>query len=1018
MDSSAKPKKLIEVAMPIKEVSSASVRDKSIRHGHISTLHLWWARRPLPVSRAVVFASLMPDPLDPHCPPQVVHAIDILLKGAQYRPYADIPHTAAVDPMEDNPRNRLLMFIGKYTDEYINNEKVGQNTPAKDTLSKFSLIDWEGRQDTYQAITIARTLIFVAHNAHTGLTAPELIAQYESLSANAVHAHAALYRHVDRHLDTPQVQELKQRADEAQQALLQRMPKVFDPFAGGGAIPLEAARLGCRTYGNDINPVAHIIQRASCEFPQRFGKPIHLSQEAFIDVYGHAAWEEIYRAGQVFSNVAEIPNRLAFDVSHYAHLILDRAKAKIGHYYPSDAQGNKPIAYYWARVGTCANPSCGAQVPLLKQFYLSKKSGKHIYLNPIIQDTDISFEIIEGIHDLEVDGWVKRGNLTCPCCNNVTEVKHIKKQFRDNRIKHTLLAIIEDTSGGKRYRLPRIEEEIIDLERKSMVMEKIQVGNKRDLRLDGWGIYSFYDMFTDRQLLAMNTFVEELTTLKQELAPQDRPSPYLQALFTYLAIWIDRIVARMTSFGLWHPGRETLEYPFGRQAIPMVFDYPESNPLTPGAGSPHSQLDWIVRYIREESFDTPATFVNASSGEVSQFQQNELDAVITDPPYYDAIAYADLSDFFYVWLKRTLGDIFPLNFAYPQTPKTEECTALKHHHANSAEAAQQHFENKLLQIFTAIQYQTRGIVSIMFAHQSTQAWTTLCNSILGANMNITGSWPLDTEYSKTGLKKQKDYLASSVTVSCVPMAREGVGDFREVQSLITKSIQQEVRTLYTLGFRGADLLTACFGKAVAVFGQYQLVEKANGDTVTVVELLDMARDAAFNAIVSDIDTDEATRFYIGWLNLFGRQPAIHDEVRRISQIGLSLDMADIYNNYLLIKQGEKAVLATMAERLQQAQSIGQKNNSSHLDRAHRIMYYYQDAASRKDLLQYIAQHASHTEAPVWRVINAIAELMPASKQHQDQKIAAEIMTQQEALIKQSRTRQEALGEQASMFNNY
>lgn len=242
-----KPKKLIEVAMPVKEISAESVRDKSIRHGHISTLHLWWARRPLPVCRAVVFASLVPDPLDEHCPQAFRDAVHLLLgkqndlPGDPYRPYVDIPHTAVVDQMEDNLRNRLLMFIGKFSDGYIQNEKQGKTTPARDTLHKWSLIKWDNKKNE-NIIGRARKLIFVSHNAHTGRSAPELLQEYDQLNKAIKKAEKELYEFPDRHLDTdPRVQQLEAVKDTALKAFLARMPRVFDPFAGGGAIPLEAA---------------------------------------------------------------------------------------------------------------------------------------------------------------------------------------------------------------------------------------------------------------------------------------------------------------------------------------------------------------------------------------------------------------------------------------------------------------------------------------------------------------------------------------------------------------------------------------------------------------------------------------------------------------------------------------------------------------------------------------------------------------------------------------------------------
>jgi adenine-specific DNA methylase len=274
---------------------------------------------------------------------------------------------------------------------------------------------------------------------------------------------------------------------------------------------------------------------------------------------------------------------------------------------------------------------------------------------------------------------------------------------------------------------------------------------------------------------------------------------YINSIKTYLAIWFDRIAISNTNLGRWHVGKESLEHPFSKQVMPMMYDFPESNIFCNSTGSALNQLEWLTRYIESECNNTFVTELkNASSGDKSQFHDKYLNTVVTDPPYYDAIAYADLSDFFYVWLKRTLGDVYPLNFATPQTPKTDECTALKHHRNNNKDEAKQHFEKKLTQIFDAIEHQTSDIVSIMFAHQSTEAWTTLCNSILGARMNITGSWPVDTEMANRSLGLAGAVLESSVTVAARPAQRIGIGSYREVKKAIEKRVADEVESLYRL----------------------------------------------------------------------------------------------------------------------------------------------------------------------------------------------------------------------------
>lgn len=998
-------KYLIEVAMPVREVSAESVRDKSIRHGHISTLHLWWARRPLPVCRAVVFASLVPDPDDENCPVVFQQAVDTLLGpipnfGDPYKPYEDIPYTSAIDPVPDTRRNRLLTFIGKYSDTYIANEKAGKATASGNQISEHSLIKWDNKNNE-KILGIARKLIWVAHNIEKG-AANELLADFDSHYKAIKDAERDLYQTTDRHLETSANEAKEATLKTAIDAFLDRMPRVFDPFAGGGAIPLEASRLGCRTFGNDINPVAHIIQRGSLEFPQRYGKSTTFSKAEFEKLYSVDTYRKMLQNGQIKQDgTIHIKNRLSHDVAFYAKRILKEAEAAIGQYYPT-VNGRKPIAYYWARVATCANPSCRAEVPLLKQFYLCNKPGKQIYIKPIILGKQIDFEVRKG--SCEDEGWVKASAMKCPCCGSITAPDSIRKQLSPENTTERLLLVIEDGDNGKSYRLPT-EVEIIAISR--IKEEKIeQPSEKLPTALTGgsimsWSYKSWGQMFSSRQLLVLQTLIGQLSKLKYEWGGNElNLSDYQKAVLTYLSILIDRVSMMNTSFGLWKNTIEAIVAPFSRQAIPMVFDYPESNPFCNSTGSATNQLDWIIRYIDEESQNSfAAELHNSSSGDVHQFEAKYLNAVITDPPYYDAIAYADLSDFFYIWLKRSLSDIFPLSFALPQTPKADECTALKHHHKGSVKNAKQHFEKKLQQIFNAIEHQTAGIVSIMFAHQSTEAWTTLCHSILGAKMNITGSWAMDTEREVRTVAIGTAALESSVTVSCRPTQQNGIGEFREVKRDIEKAVRDEVRTLTALGFRGADLLTACFGQTVSVFGQYKLVEKPNGDEVTVAELLELARESAFNAIVNDIDTDEYTRFYLAWLQLNGFAEADHDDVRRLVQMSLSVNVADIEGHKLLIQNGNRQTLATATDRTFTGRAIGQSADSPMIDNLHQAMFRWA-GTDRRSLVQYIGQVASTPESPFWRVLASLFELLPRGTA--DHRAAEGLLSGRDSLLREAR----------------
>lgn len=970
-----KAKKLIEVAMPIKEISAESVRDKSIRHGHISTLHLWWARRPLPVCRAVIFASLVPDPEDELCPKAFKDAIEELLgNDPLYAPYPDIPYTAIHDPMPDNLRNRLLMFIGKFSPVCQENMLKGKNTPSKQQLNEGCLIKWESKNDK-TVLTKARKLIWVAYNAERNSEASFItLSQSFDAAYQAIEdAENDLYTCVDRHLETDIIKEKETALQTAIDSFQSQMPSVFDPFAGGGAIPLEAARLGCRSYGNDINPVAHIIEKGSVEFPQKYGKPIRYTEEEFRRIYGKEGVDILITKGiSIRNGFIDIPNRLSFDVEYYAKQLLAMTEKEVGYLYPTDENGNKPIAYYWVRTATCSNPSCKAVVPLLKQFYLVNTSSKKVYLNPVINGTDIQFEIKEGSCPIKT-GWNNRGNMTCPCCGSITSVKQIKAESVSKGLKPLLIATIKETTSGKKYSL-------LSDKSKDIIYHELSITNKPLEKMERnsnggdtftWGFSKWGDLFSNRQLYMLQAFIKNFSILKNKI----ESTQYAQALYTYLAIWIDRIAIVNTSLGRWHNSGEKIEHPFSRQAIAMVFDYPESNPFCTSSGSATNQLEWILRYIDSESTSSFSTILkNASSGEKSQFGTKQLTAVVTDPPYYDAIAYADISDFFYVWLKRTLGDIYSLNFATPQTPKSEECTALKHHHNNNEKEAKLHFEKKLTEIFDAIEQQTSDTVSIMFAHQTTEAWTTLCNSILDARMNITGSWPMDTEMANRSLGLSSAALESSVTVSCRPSERTGYGSFKQVKRAIEEKVNKEVETLYGLGFRGADLLTACFGQAVSEFGKYEKVEKADGSEVTVAELLELAKTAAFNALLKGFEGDEYTKFYIGWLQMNGMGETDFDDAAKFTRIGMNIDVSNIFHHHLLIKDGNKQHLASYAERIT-GEVQGTTISDPLIDQVQQAMMLW-SKENRPKLLRLIKLVGSEANNSFWRVLASLKELLP------------------------------------------
>jgi adenine-specific DNA methylase len=606
-----------------------------------------------------------------------------------------------------------------------------------------------------------------------------------------------------------------------------------------------------------------------------------------------------------------------------------------------------------------------------------------------------------------------RGNLKCPCCGSITKVREIKKQSRNNTWSKKLLVVILEDKKGKNYRFPRQNEvgivsTVPYSERPTETMQRNSAGGDTF----SWGVTKWGQLYSRRQLFAIKTLVQKLENIKSELQPEN--NEYDKALVTYLGIWIDRIAVVNTSFGRWNVSGEKVETPFSKQAIPMIFDYPESNMFCDSTGSARNQLQWILKYINSES-KTPFFSIcnHAASGEKEQFEAKSLTAVITDPPYYDAIAYADLSDFFYIWLKQTLGDLYSMNFSTPQTPKTDECTALKHHHNNNKDEAKTHFENKLSSIFDALELQTSGIISIMFAHQSTEAWTTLCNSILSARMNITGSWAIDTEMASRSLSLAGATLESSVTVSCKPSTKSGYGEFKEIKKDIENRVAGEVEFLYKIGFRGADLLTACFGQAVSVFGQYERVEKADGSEVTVVELLEMAREAAFNALLKGFAGDDFTKFYIGWLQLYGFTESDFDDAAKFSRVGLTIDVQDLFHQHVLIKNGNKQTLGGFEERNEISSQLGTQTDCAIIDQAHKSMALYKDG-HRSELLKYIGEFAISPESSFWRVLNSLCEVLPQGSE--DYKQAFGLISNKENLLRDSRNIQSLAQEQRQLFD--
>ncbi len=989
--------RLIEVALPIREISAESVRDKSLRHGHISTLHLWWARRPLAASRAVVFASLAPDPDNPACPAGFRDAVTRLLRddlppvlrsycrgrrkitdSDPYRPYdgKEIP---------DTPRNRLLTFIAKWSPEWLAFERgeSPKQPPPAEMLDDRSLVKWEtsdpANEQGRAVLGIARELVRLANGGEA--------------------------------------------------------PVVLDPFAGGGAIPLEAGRLGCQPIANDYNPVAYLILRATCEYPQKYGVAVEArSQEPPGQVTGAPsrrkaktdkgqmallAADPAEVTSQSPSALSQSTNRLARDVEYWARWILERARAEIGRLYPPGKDGMPVVGYLWARTAPCSNPTCRAEIPLLRSLLVCDKPGKRVALTmtrlPLSSQErgtggEVAFGIARdrAIHETE-GTMLSRGDCRCPICGQVTPVADLRRAGLDGKMGERMVAVITDTPHGKGYRPVELTDLAAFAEAGKLAETVDRPGeripdNQWNVKTWLYGMNTWGSLFNPRQLVAMQTFVRYLHDALTELARQDPDAEYCRAVAVYLGLWISRISSRSSSMGLWHTSGEKLEHPFGRQAIPMVWDYPESNPFSEATGGSIGQLEWILRVVNHESSrSTRASGATILCGDGAHLQlaRGTADIVATDPPYFDAISYADLSDYFYVWLKRGIGDAFPEAFSSPLTPKRDEATALRHRHAGDADEAKQHFTSKLAGCFAEAKRVCRadGVFAVMFAHQSTEAWTSLISALFEAGLTVTATYPIDTELT-TALKGWMSALASSITVVCRPRQTDAPAAFRNVRRDIEHVVAESVHRFWDYGFRGADLIVACYGPAVGVFGRYERVERADGTPVGVPELLQLVRESALKAIAGEFTGDPLSRLYFVWANLYGTGEQAWDDARLVVQVGGEAeDALEVARRVgLFVVEGAQCRLALLADRAGK-RGLGADAATPLIDQLHHAALLWK-GEQRDELLVYLRDHELSDHAPFWKLAQALFEVLPRGEE--DWKLISALLGERETLRSQVR----------------
>lgn len=914
-------KRLIEHRLPLAEVSTESAREKSIRHGHISTLHIWWARRPLAASRAAVFATLVPD-----------------------------------------------------TDE--NYELVKKIVP------------WEAVKD--------------GNNEHI------LEARRRVLEANG---------------GVP--------------------PKVLDPFGGGGAIPLEALRLGCEVYSLDLNPVAHIIQKATLEFPQKFGQPNSrpvpeyirekdrqaaagatakvsrknkgkaTQQDPLFGVDADGEWAKAYKQ-----------NPLATDVRYWGEWVLKRTEEELREFYPPDSDGKIAVAYLWARTVTCTNPACRSEVPMVRQWWLAKKDKKNIALKPVVDiiAKKVNFEVVEVKKgdDWPDEGTMQRDNAKCLICGTVVDGKSLRASGKSGKMGERMLAVVlnSDNGSGKTYRIANNEDISVFAKAAHRLIEL-----QASLELDGlpalpnepivewsgvfnaplYGLSTWGSLFNSRQALALLSMVKVARNL--EAVNSDVVS-------YYISIIIDKLADYNSNLCSWHNTVEAIRNTFGRQALPMVWDYSEVNPFAGSTGGVDSSISWIELMIKNVSQSSVhhAECIRSSAHKLP-FENGVIDAVVTDPPYYDAVPYSDLSDFFYVWLKRSLGSLDKANFRTPLTPKTNEITQNPMRHNKNSSEAKVHFEELMRQAFSEMSrvLKPSGKATIVFAHKSTDAWETLISGLISAGFQVESSWPLRTEAENRLRAKNSAALASSTFISCTKRSAGGIGYFQDVRREMVSAIQPQLAEFWASGIRGADFFMSAIGPGLESYSKHDEVRRVSGEVVTVGEFLDEVRKIVMEFALEQVlgakslgAVDAPTQFAL--LSLWGYGSDLpSDEARKLAQ-SVGVELSEIEG--LIKVKGEKAVVQTLKERAKD-KNLGVSRHGGKVPMVD-AMYKAIDllaGGSRQTVADYLGTIGYLSEEAFWQTMQALAEVQEGVD---DGRALHELLTIRDNLPKPSASAAETL----------
>ena len=861
-------RKLIEVALPLDAINKACAREKSIRHGHPSTLHLWWARRPLAAARAVIFAQMVDDPsayvdvlrADPKLHSKAEAALKARLKLGEeasalaksaYGTGLSVPEPGPAptldDMLTDLERQRLFGIIEK-------------------------LVLWEN-------------------------TTNEMV-----LQAAREEIWASWRRACDENVDHPRAIELFDR---------QRLPAFHDPFAGGGALPLEAQRLGLESYASDLNPVAVLINKAMIEIPPRFAGKLPVNPEARAEK-------------SLISRDWKGAEGLADDVRYYGRWMRAEAEKRIGHLYPkvevtaemaktrpdlSPYVGHKlpVIAWIWARTVKSPNPAfANVDVPLASTFMLSSKPGKEAYVEPVFETGGYRFTVKVGkpTDSDRAKGGTKlsRGaNFQCLMSGTPIAGEYIKSEGKSGRMGSRLMAIVAEGERGRVYLAPTPEHESAALQAKPTwrpegdIATRMTGGNCTPYGLTTWG-----DLFSYRQLVALTAFSDLLDVTRERVKrdsiaaalPDDSKKlseggtgaeAYSEAVGVYLAFVLSKQADLGNSLCRWEPIAQCPRQLFGRQAIPMVWDFAEGNPLGESSGAWVVFVEGISKAIGKTFEFVPAKASGHSiQADACAQEVSNAKVVSTDPPYYDNIGYADLSDFFYIWLRRSLRSVLPELFTTVAVPKAEELVASPYRHGTK-EKAETFFLDGMTEAMhrLAVLAHPAFPITIYYAFKqsetsgadgtSSTGWATFLDAVIRAGFAITGTWPMRTENDSRMIGQGTNALASSIVLVCRPrQSGAPTATRREFVASLKAELPRALAHLQAGNIAPVDLAQAAIGPGMAVYTRYPKVLDAEGKPLSVgdaLALINHTLDEALAEQEGDFDAD--SRWAITWFEQMG-----------------------------------------------------------------------------------------------------------------------------------------------------